>query len=131
MINKELSSNPFFDRSGDHVIDREGRDVLKIAYDEGFMVNGVAERFGLSVRDFETALDKAVGMKPKNFFRQYRAVLARRMIQEGQNLHTIAEDLGFRHYSHFSTEMKGFYGIPPLRLQKMIQARCSSRHEKS
>lgn len=124
MINNERSSNSFFDRNGDHVIDREGRDVLEIAHDEGFMVNGVAERFGMTVRDFEVALDRAVGMKPKNFFRQYRAVLARRMIQEGQNLHDIAEDLGFRHYSHFSTEMKGFYGIPPLKLQKVIRARC-------
>jgi AraC-like DNA-binding protein len=127
MINKERSSNPFFDRKGDHVIDREGRDVLSIAHDEGFMVGEVAKRFGMSVKDFEMALDKVVGMKPKNFFRQYRAVVARRMMREGHNLHTIAEDLGFRHYSHFSTEMKGFYGIPPLKLQKVIQARCSPR----
>ncbi len=131
MIDNERSSNSFFDRNGDHVVDREGRDVLQIAYDEGFMVNGVAEKFGLSVRDFELALDKVVGMKPKVFFRQYRAVLARRMMQEGLNLHEIAEDLGFRHYSHFSTEMKGFYGIPPLKLQKVIQERCRLRRKSS
>lgn len=125
MSAKNLKSNSFFNRDGNHIVDREGRDVLKIAHDEGFMVNGVAEKFGLSVREFEVALDATVGMKPKNFFRQYRAVLARRMIQEGDNLHEVAEDLGFRHYSHFSTEMKLYYGVPPLRLQKMIKARCS------
>lgn len=107
------------------MLDDEGRDVLKLAFNEGFMVNGVAEKLGLTVRDFELALDKVVGMKPKVFFRQYRAVLARRMMKEGYDLHEIAEQLGFRHYSHFSTEMKGFYGIPPLRLLKMVRERCS------
>ena len=119
------SSSSFFSRNGDQVLDDEGRDVLKLAFNEGFMVNGVAEKLGLTVRDFELALDKVVGMKPKVFFRQYRAVLARRMMKEGYELHEIAEQLGFRHYSHFSTEMKGFYGIPPLRLLKMVRERCS------
>ena len=126
MISTRTHNNSFFDRKGDHVIDRDGRNILEIAHDEGFMVNGVAERLGITVRDFEVALDEAVGMNPKNFFRQYRAVVARRMIQEGRNLHEIAEDLGFRHYSHFSTEMKGFYGIPPLRLKKLIEKRCGT-----
>ncbi|MDA7917874.1 AraC family transcriptional regulator [bacterium] len=83
-------------------------------------------RLHISVRDFEVALDEAVGMNPKNFFRQYRAVMARRLIQEGRNLHEIADDLGFRHYSHFSTEMKGFYGIAPLRLKKLVEKRCGT-----
>lgn len=107
------------------MVDQDGRDILEIAHNEGFMVNSVAERLGMTVRDFEVALDSAVGMNPKNFFRQYRAVLARRLILEGKDLHEIAENLGFRHYSHFSSEMKGFYGIPPLRLKKLIQLRVA------
>jgi AraC-like DNA-binding protein len=125
-MRRRTSSNSFFDRKGDQVIDRDGRNIMEIAHDEGFMVNGVAERLGISVRDFEVALDEAVGMNPKNFFRQYRAVMARRLIQEGRNLHEIADDLGFRHYSHFSTEMKGFYGIAPLRLKKLVEKRCGT-----
>lgn len=124
MLNQVPEFSGRFDRKGDHVVDRNGRDILSIAYDEGFMVSSVAERLGMTVREFEIALDRIVGMNPKNYFRQYRAVLARRLIQEGVDLHDIARDLGFRHYSHFSTEMKGFYGIPPLRLKKMINARC-------
>jgi len=116
-----------FKRAGDHVLDSKGHDILELAHEEGFMVNNVADRLGMTVREFEQEMDRAVGMKPKNFFRQYRAVLARRLIQEGENLHVVAEDLGFRHYSHFSTEMKLFYGIPPLKLQKMIRERCRER----
>ena len=126
MISKVSLPDVQFDRKGDHVVDREGRDILLIAHNEGFMVNRVAERLGMTVRDFEVALDQAVGMNPKDFFRQYRAVLARRLIQQGKNLHDIAKNLGFRHYSHFSTEMKGFYGIPPLRLKKLIENRCGA-----
>lgn len=125
MINNVAESDLLFDRRGDHVVDRKGRDLLEIAYEEGFMVNSVAKRLGMTVRDLEIALDRTVGMKPKNFFRQYRAILAKRMIQEGVGLHEIAEGLGFRHYSHFATEMKLFFEIPPLRLQKMIQKRCN------
>lgn len=127
MVASTSTFSRFFERIGDHVFDSNGHNILEMAYEEGFMVNNVAVRLGMTVRDFEVELDRTVGMKPKNFFRQYRAVMARRQMQEGQNLHLIAEDLGFRHYSHFSTEMKGFYGIPPLKLQKLIQARCSTR----
>lgn len=119
------SSAQIFNRQGQHIVDQEGRDLLELAHERGYTVKDVAEELGMTVRDFEVALDRAVGMNPKNFFRHYRAVLARRMIQEGQNLHDIAENLGFRHYSHFSTEMSGFYGIPPLKLKKLIDKRCA------
>ncbi|MFT6182055.1 MAG: AraC-like DNA-binding protein [Akkermansiaceae bacterium] len=125
MVANTSNFTRFFERIGDHVVDSEGHNILEMAYEEGFMVSNVAVRLRMTVREFEVELDRAVGMKPKNFFRQYRAVMARRQIQEGQNLHVIAADLGFRHYSHFSSEMKGFYGIPPLKLQKLIQARCN------
>jgi AraC-like DNA-binding protein len=127
MNNKGSDTTTSFEREGDHVLNGRGQDILEMAHEEGFMVNNVAARLGMSVREFEVAIDRTVGMKPKNFFRQYRAVMARRLIQEGENLHVIAGDLGFRHYSHFSTEMKLFYGIPPLRLQKMIRKRCGGR----
>ena len=89
------------------------------------MVSTVAETLGMTVREFEGALERSVGIRPKELFRNHRAVMARRMIQEGQNLHEISEKLGFRHYSHFATEMKKYYGIPPVQLQAMIRKRCA------
>lgn len=97
---------------------------MELAQEEFFMVAKVAERLGLTVREFEGALERSVGIKPKELFRNRRALLARRQIKEGVNLRVIADKLGFRHYSHFATEMKGFYGIPPVQLQSVIRSRC-------
>ncbi len=84
----------------------------------------VAATLGLTVREFEGALERCVGIRPKELFRNHRAVMARRMIQEGDDLKQIAEKLGFRHYSHFAMEVKGFYGIPPVQLQTIVRERC-------
>ena len=111
-------------RDGQKIFDSSGRDIIELAEEEFFMVAKVAERIGMIVREFEGALERNMGIKPKELFRNRRALLARRQIQEGVNLRVIAEKLGFRHYSHFATEMKGFYGIPPVQLQTVIRARC-------
>jgi len=113
-------------RDGQKIFDGQRRNIIEIAEEELFMVAKVASRLGLTVREFEGALERSIGIKPKELFRNRRALLARRMIQEGTNLREIAEQLGFRHYSHFATEMKGFYGIPPVQLQSVIRGRCPS-----
>ena len=119
-----LSNNPLF-RRGERIYDETGRDIIELAEKESYMVSSVAEILGMTVREFEGALERSVGIRPKELFRNHRAVMARRMIQEGEDLHEISEKLGFRHYSHFATEMKKFYGIPPVQLQSMIRERCS------
>lgn len=111
-------------RDGQKIFDSKGHDIIGIAEEELFMVAKVAARIGMTVREFEGALERSIGIKPKDLFRNRRALLARRLIQEGMNLRLIAEQLGFRHYSHFATEMKGFYGIPPVQLQGVIRDRC-------
>jgi AraC-like DNA-binding protein len=113
-------------RDGQKIFDAAGRDIIEIAEEESFMVARVAERIGLTVREFEGALDRSLGIKPKDLFRNRRALLVRRHIQEGMNLREIAVLLGFRHYSHFATEMKGFYGIPPVQLQSVVRSRCAN-----
>ena len=111
-------------RDGQKIFEPNGRDIIELAEQESFMVARVAARIGMTVREFEGALERSIGIKPKELFRNRRAILARRKIQEGDDLRDIAEELGFRHYSHFATEMKGFYGIPPVQLQSVIRGRC-------
>lgn len=111
-------------RKGEQILDSEGRDILNLACEEGFRVSGVSERLGLTVREFEGALDRSFGVRPKELFRHHRAVKARRMIQEGVDLKKVAKDLSFRHYSHFATEMKKFYGLPPVQLQAVLVRQC-------
>ncbi len=123
-----LSNNPLF-RRGERIFDESGRDIIELAEKESYMVSPVAEILGMTVREFEGALERSVGIRPKELFRNHRAVMARRMIQEHQDLHEISEKLGFRHYSHFATEMKKFYGIPPVQLQAMIRERCAENNQ--
>ena len=120
-----LSNNPLF-RKGERIYDESGRDIIGLAEKESYMVSTVAEILGMTVREFEGALERSVGIRPKELFRNHRAVMARRMIQEGQDRHEISNKLGFRHYSHFATEIKKYYGIPPLQLRAVIRDRCDA-----
>jgi AraC-like DNA-binding protein len=74
----------------------------------------------MTAYQLKAALEKAVGLAPKEFFRNYRALQARRMISEGINLGEISRELGFRYYTHFAAEMRSYYGVPPRDLQKML-----------
>lgn len=117
------TNNPLV-REGERIFDSQGRDIIELSAENGYNVSRVAEILGLTVREFEGALDRCVGIRPKELFRNHRAVTARRMIQEGEDLKVVSERLGFRHYSHFATEMKGYYGIPPVQLESIVRGRC-------
>ena len=112
-------------RKGEGIFDDLGRDILVLADKGRYSVSKVAGELGMTVREFEGALERCVGIRPKELFRNHRAVAARRLIQEGIDLKEISDRLGFRHYSHFAAEMKGFYGIPPVQLQTVARSRCN------
>ena len=82
---------------------------------------------GLKVYQFKAAIEQAVGMGPKEFFRHHRAVLARWMISEGSPLRIISDKLGFRYYTHFAAEIRTFYGVPPRELQKIIKSNSQNQ----
>jgi AraC-like DNA-binding protein len=109
-----------FTRIGFQVCDPQGRDVIKLAEKEHFSVTRVAEELGLSIHQFKAYFERTVGLCPKEFFRHYRAVKARRMISESIPLVEIAEQLGFRYYTHFAAEIRSFYGISPRDLQRLV-----------
>ena len=97
-----------------------GRDVVELARHHRFSVSKVAEILGMTIYQLKAALEKAVGIGPKEYFRNHRAVLARKMIQDGLGLMEISDQLGFRYYTHFAAEIRTYYGISPRDLQKSI-----------
>ena len=125
----ESSNNPLV-RQGERILDSAGTDIIELAEREGYMVSRVAAELGITVREFEGALERSVGIRPKELFRNHRAVSARRLIMEGVDLKLISEQLGFRHYSHFATEMKRYYGIPPVQRQTVVRNRCEGSGSK-
>ena len=119
-MSRPATPTPFF-RRGDRVYDKSGVDLLKLAEQNGFNVKKVAGNLGFTVIQLQRHVEAAIGLKPKDLFCNHRALLAKRMISEGVNLHEVSEKLGYLYYSHFCTDIKKFYGISPKQLEKRIQ----------
>lgn len=119
---------PYLTRNGFQICDSKGKDVIKLALENQFSVSKVAAAMGMKVFQLKAALEQVVGLGPKEFFRHYRAVQARRMISEGCALKEISDLLGFRYYTHFAAEIRTFYGIPPRLLQKIIERHSPRLH---
>lgn len=111
-------------RHGQRFVCPDGRDLLEIAEAEGFSVSGVADVLGLTNRQLEYAVERAAGLRPKELFRRHRMLLARRLVAEGFSLQVIAQRLGFKHYTHFASEVKSYFDLPPRQFQKSVRALC-------
>jgi len=109
-----------FTRQGNRVVHNNGIDLLQLAEDKGFNVKNVAEELDLTVIQLQRHVEAAIGLKPKDLFCNHRALMAKRMIAEGIDLHQIGEKLGYLYYSHFCTDIKKFYGISPKQLEKKL-----------
>ena len=117
--------NPFkLTREGQRFLCPDGRDLLDLAEAEGFSVSGVAEALHLTNRQLEYAVERAAGLRPKELFRRHRMLLARRLVAEGFSLQVIAQRLGFKHYTHFASEVKSYFNLPPRQFQKSVRSLC-------
>lgn len=112
------------ERQGQRYATPSGADLLELAEAEGFSVSGVAEHLKLTNRQLEYAVERASGLRPKELFRRHRMLLARRLVAEGFSLQVIAQRLGFKHYTHFASEVKSFFDLPPRKLQQTIREKC-------
>ena len=110
---------PFF-RRGDRVYDKSGNDLLHLAETHNFNVQQVAEQFQLTVAQFQRHVEAAIGLKPKDLFRNHRALLAKRLITQGMDLHSVSAKLGYLYYSHFCTDIKNFFEITPKQLERKL-----------
>ena len=111
-------------RKGQRFVCPDGRDFLELAEEEGFSVSGMAEALGITIRQLEYAVERACGLLPKELFRRHRMVLAKRFVAEGFSLQVIAQRLGFKHYTHFASEVKSYFDLPPRQFQKSVRALC-------
>ena len=112
------------ERHGQHFVCPGGRDLLELAESEGFSVSGVADALELTNRQLEYAVERVSGLRPKELFRRHRMLLARRLVAEGFSLQVIAQRLGFKHYTHFASEVKSYFDLPPRQFQKSVRAMC-------
>ena len=95
---------------------RPSVDLIKLATRCRYRVKMVADSLGISCRQLERDFHTALGMPPKQWLREQRALQAIRLIHQGCDLAEVARELGFKRYGHFSREIRAFYGVRPVEL---------------
>lgn len=123
-----------FHRDGVRIVDHQGRDLIKSAAQGAYSVCNVARAFKVTVRQLEYAVEQDIGVKPKELFRQERALMARKLISEGNELETVSRLLGFRSYTHFATEIRKIFGMSPRKVKETLEnlrTRCRQTEAQS
>ncbi len=76
----------------------------------------MADYLGISPRQLERDFRSSLGVTPKYWLREQRAIRANELICQGGDLSEISSVLGFKRYGHFAREIKAFFGVRPMEL---------------
>ncbi|MEO8406984.1 MAG: helix-turn-helix transcriptional regulator [Oxalobacteraceae bacterium] len=77
-----------------------------------------------AVRTFQ----QHIGLSPRLYLRQLRALKARYMLQQGRPLAEVANALHFADQAHFSRVFKSVFGVPPGKLQRVMLGKSSRKN---
>jgi AraC family transcriptional regulator, transcriptional activator FtrA len=98
---------------------REGRFCLqRLALRCGYRICELCAELKCTERYLYEVFTRDVGLPPKEWMRQERMVVARRMLTGGRSPEEVAKVLGFATQNIFRREFQGFYQVPPLRFQR-------------
>lgn len=89
-------------------------DILNEENFEKFSLESAARRFGINKFKFLRLFKFQTGLTPNNYFILKRIEKSKIMLREGQDLLSIAIDLGFYDTAHFCNHFKKFTGISPI-----------------
>lgn len=81
---------------------------------EKFSLAQTAKRFGLDKYKFIRLFKDQTGLTPGNYFIYRRIEKSKGMLAEGQDLLTVAIDLGFYDAAHYCSHFKKFTGVSPM-----------------
>ena len=100
-------------------INRIGMSVSRLLRDPSTSVNTLADRAGLSKRQYERVFRETVGMNPKEYARVVQFQKAMWLMQRGEsNYSGIAAECGYSDQSHFIRNFKELSGFTPETLIK-------------
>ncbi len=109
-------------------LDEEGRLIDRIAQaiedDPSLIrVEQVAERFDLSRRSLERLVIKRIGLSPRWLLQRRRLQHGAQLIKERPDLDlsSLAHDLGYADYPHFSREFKAVVGLTPAAYRRSLR----------
>ncbi|MBS1527604.1 MAG: helix-turn-helix transcriptional regulator [Bacteroidetes bacterium] len=96
--------------AGEHLLFRE----MLSDYDfEKFSLADAAKTFGIDKYKFIRLFKAQTGLTPNNYFIYRRIEKSKAMLAEGQDLLSIAIDLGFYDAAHYCNHFKKFTGVSP------------------
>jgi AraC family transcriptional regulator of adaptative response / DNA-3-methyladenine glycosylase II len=81
----------------------------------GYRVGELCAELRCSERYLRTVFLRDIGLSPKEWMRQERMVVARRMLDGGKEPAVVATDLGFASVNNFRREFQQVYGVSPGR----------------
>ena len=77
----------------------------------------VCKRIGVSKTGFIARFKRVTGLPPHAYLLKCRVDLAKRKLQEGRKLASVAQELGFSSLPHFSKVFREITGVPPTQWQ--------------
>lgn len=91
-------------------------DLSELASMCDYRARAVADMLGISCRQLERDFRKYLGVTPKYWLREQRALRANYLINTGADLSEVSKELGFKRYGHFAREIRAFFGVRPVEL---------------
>nr|WP_294793623.1 AraC family transcriptional regulator [uncultured Mucilaginibacter sp.] len=79
-----------------------------------FSLDGAARRFGVDKYKFIRLFKAQTGLTPNNYFMLKRIEKSKKMLAQGNDLLSVAVDLGFYDTAHYCNHFKKFTGISPI-----------------
>jgi AraC-like DNA-binding protein len=92
--------------------------LRRLALCSGFRVAELGRLVGCSERSLRDAFVRDLGVRPKEWLRQERMVVARLRLAVGVFPGEVAYDLGFGSVEAFRREFLGCYGVSPARFMR-------------
>ena len=92
--------------------------LQRLALRCGYRIGHLCVELGCSERYLHEVFTRDIGLSPKEWMRQERMVVARRMLAGGKSPDEVAESLGFAVRSTFRREFVLFYQVRPLEFQR-------------
>ena len=86
----------------------------RLAVRFGYRVGELCAELRCSERYFRTVFLRDIGLPPKEWMRQERMVVARRLLDGGRSPLAVSESLGFASLNNFRREFLATYGDSPV-----------------
>lgn len=110
LLNQQINAG---DQLGDII------NWLEVNLDKPIKVEQMAERAGMSERNFYRRFTESLGVSPAKYLEIQRLERARQLLQEGNAIKRVCHQVGFKSEAAFRTAFKNRFGLSPSLMREM------------